>query len=139
MTDEQRTKAERLRDEAGFTNVTYQKGYIENVACDDASVDAVISNGVFNLAPDKAAVFREVTRVLRPVGRLAIADIVTESQLPDSVARNADLWAACIGGAMQEDDYRTASKRPASSWSVWSPVLTNLSRTTQLERRRSGA
>lgn len=108
MTDEQRAKAERLRDEAGFTNVTYQKGYIEDVACDDASVDAVISNGVFNLAPDKAAVFREVARVLRPGGRLAIADIVTESQLPDSVSRDADLWAACIGGAMQEDDYRTS-------------------------------
>ena len=110
MTDEQRAKAERLRDEAGFTNVTYQKGYIEDVSCGDGSVDVVISNGVINLAPDKAAVFREVARVLRPGGRLAIADIVTESQLPDSVSRDADLWAACIGGAMQEDDYRTTLK-----------------------------
>ncbi len=108
MTDEQRAKAERLRDAAGFTNVTYEKGYIENVSCGDASIDVVISNGVFNLAPDKAAVFREVARVLRPGGRLAIADIVTESQLPDSVSGNADLWAACIGGAIQEDDYRSA-------------------------------
>ena len=106
MTDEQRAKAERLRDEAGFTNVTYQKGYIEHVSCGDGSVDVVISNGVINLAPDKAAVFREVARVLRPGGRLAIADIVTESQLPESVSCDADLWAACIGGAMQEDDYR---------------------------------
>ncbi len=107
MTDEQRAKAERLRDEAGLTNVTYEKGYIHDVSCGDESVDVVISNGVINLTPDKAAVFREVARVLRPGGRLAIADIVTESQLPDSVSCDADLWAACIGGAMQEDDYRT--------------------------------
>lgn len=106
MTDEQRAKAERLRDEAGFTNITYQKGYIEDVSCADDSVDAVISNGVINLSPDKAAVFREAARVLRPGGRLAISDIVTESQLPESVSCDADIWAACIGGAMQEDDYR---------------------------------
>lgn len=108
MTDEQLAKAERLRDEAGYTNVTYQKGYIDDTSCDDESIDAVISNGVINLAPDKAAVFREAARVLRPGGRLAISDIVTESQLPESVSCNADLWAACIGGAMQQDDYRAA-------------------------------
>ncbi len=106
MTDEQRAKAERLRDGAGFTNITYQKGYIEDVSCADDSVDAVISNGVINLSPDKAAVFREAARVLKPGGRLAISDIVTESQLPESVSCDADIWAACIGGAMQEDDYR---------------------------------
>ncbi|MCH8214729.1 MAG: methyltransferase domain-containing protein [Proteobacteria bacterium] len=106
MTDEQRAKAERLRDEAGFTNVTYRKGYIEDVSSADASVDVVISNGVINLSPDKAAVFREAARILRPGGRLAISDIVTESQLPESVSCDADIWAACIGGAMQEDDYR---------------------------------
>ena len=106
MTDEQRAKAERLRDEAGFTNITYQKGYIEDVSSADDSVDVVISNGVINLSPDKAAVFREAARVLRPGGRLAISDIVTESQLPESVSCDADIWAACIGGAMQEDDYR---------------------------------
>ena len=107
MTDEQLAKANRLCGEAGFSNVTYRKGYINEVSLPDGSIDAVISNGVINLVPDKGSVFREVARVLRPGGRLALSDIVTESQLPDTVSCNADLWAACIGGAMQEDDYRS--------------------------------
>jgi arsenite methyltransferase len=106
MTDEQRSKAERLRDQAGFSNITYLKGYIDAVPCEDESFDAVISNGVINLAPDKAMVFQEATRVLKPGGRLAISDIVTEVQLPDGITYNTTLWAACIGGAMQRDSYR---------------------------------
>jgi ubiquinone/menaquinone biosynthesis C-methylase UbiE len=108
MTDAQLEKAERLRAAAGFSQITYRKAYIDNTACADASADAVISNGVINLAPDKTAVFREAARLLKPGGRLAIADIVTDAQLPETVTCNADLWAACIGGAMQRDDYRTA-------------------------------
>jgi SAM-dependent methyltransferase len=108
MTDEQLAKAERLRSAAGFAQVTYQKGYIEQTPCEPASFDCVISNGVINLAPDKRAVFREAARVLRPGGRLAIADIVTEAPLPESVSCNATLWAACIGGAAQLDAYRSA-------------------------------
>jgi ubiquinone/menaquinone biosynthesis C-methylase UbiE len=108
MTDAQRTKAERLRDRDGFANVSFVKGYIEAVSLPDASFDAVISNGVINLSADKPQVFREAARVLRPGGRLALADIVTEVQLPDSVVCNATLWAACIGGPMQQNNYRTA-------------------------------
>ena len=106
MTDEQRAKAERLRDRDGFKNVTYLKGYIENVPVPAASVDVVISNGVFNLATEKSKVFREVARLLRAGGRLVISDIVTEVQLPETVVCNSTLWAACIGGAAQQDDYR---------------------------------
>jgi ubiquinone/menaquinone biosynthesis C-methylase UbiE len=106
MTDEQRAKAERLRDRDGFRNVTYMKGYIENVPVLDASIDVVISNGVINLAPDKMKVFSEAARLLKPGGRLAISDIVTEVQLPESIVCNSTLWAACIGGAAQQDDYR---------------------------------
>lgn len=108
MTDEQRSKAERLRDQAGFKNITYLKGYIDAVPCEDESFDAVISNGVINLAPDKGKVFQEAARVLKPGGRLAISDIVTEVQLPDGITCNTTLWAACIGGAMQQDSYRAA-------------------------------
>ena len=66
----------------------------------------MISNGVINLAPDKERVFAEAARVLRPGGRLAIADIVSERELKESIVCDADLWASCIGGAAQEDAYR---------------------------------
>ena len=68
----------------------------------------MISNGVINLAADKACVFQEAARLLTSGGRLAIADIVTEEPLPENVVCNADLWAACIGGAAQRADYRSA-------------------------------
>jgi arsenite methyltransferase len=106
MTDEQRAKAERLRDRDGFCTVTYVKGYIEGVPLPDDSADVAISNGVINLAPDKRKVFREAARLLKPGGRLAISDIVTATQLPESIVCNSTLWAACIGGAAQKDDYR---------------------------------
>lgn len=107
MTDAQLAKAERLRRDAGFDNVTYRRGYIEETGVESATVDCVISNGVINLAPDKLRVFREAARLLKPGGRLAIADIVSDVALPETVVCNADLWAACIGGAAQRDRYRS--------------------------------
>jgi ubiquinone/menaquinone biosynthesis C-methylase UbiE len=103
MTDAQLAKAERLRQRSGPGNLRFQKAFIEATGLPGASWDAVISNGVINLSPDKPAVFSEAARLLRPGGRLAIADIVTEVRLPESVTCNATLWAACIGGAMQLD------------------------------------
>lgn len=111
MTDAQLDKAERLRAAAGFDNVSYLKGYIDDVRRENGAFDAVISNGVINLASDKQRVFNEAARLLRPGGRLAIADIVTEAQLPDGITCNATLWAACIGGAMQVDHYLEAIER----------------------------
>jgi SAM-dependent methyltransferase len=105
MTDEQLAKAEHLRKAAGIGHVEYRKGYIQQTGLADASFDLVISNGVINLAPDKGEVFREAARLLKPGGRLALSDIVTEKQLPEGITCDATLWAACIGGAMQEDDY----------------------------------
>jgi ubiquinone/menaquinone biosynthesis C-methylase UbiE len=87
--------------------VSFRKGYIEETALPEGSFDCVISNGVINLAADKARVFQEVARLLKSGGRLAIADIVTEQPLPENVVCNADLWAACIGGAAQQADYRS--------------------------------
>jgi ubiquinone/menaquinone biosynthesis C-methylase UbiE len=108
MTDEQLAKAQALRDAGGFSQVAYRKAYIEATGLADAGSDAVISNGVVNLAPDKGAVFREAARILKPGGRLALADIVTEVQLPEGITCDATLWAACIGGALQVDDYVAA-------------------------------
>ena len=108
MTDAQLEKSESLREKGGFGNVSFRKGYIEELPVDDGTVDVVISNGVINLCPDKEAVFKEIARVLRNGGRLAIADIVTEREMPESVTCNATLWAACIGGALQQDRYRSA-------------------------------
>ncbi len=112
MTDHQLEKAERLRKERQLDNVSFCKSYIENLPFPDGSFDAVISNGVINLAPDKDKVFAEVSRVLKPGGRMVIADIVTEKQLPENITCNSTLWAACIGGASQQDDYQRAIEKP---------------------------
>jgi arsenite methyltransferase len=108
MTDAQRAKAEALRRRHGVGNVTYVKGYIDAAPFEDGSFDVVVSNGVINLAVDKPKVFREIARLLRPDGRLAIADIVTDVLLPETISCDATLWAACIGGAWQVERYRQA-------------------------------
>lgn len=108
MTDAQRAKAEALRQRQGVRNITYVKGYIDAAPFEDGSFDVVISNGVINLAVDKPQVFREIARLLRPGGRLAIADIVTDIQLPETISCNTTLWAACIGGAWQVERYKQA-------------------------------
>ena len=108
MTDAQLAKATRLATEHGFSNVEFRNSYIEQLPLESSSADVVISNGVINLSPDKTKVFAEAARVLRSGGRLALADIVTATQLPQGVTCDAALWAACIGGAMQRDDYRDA-------------------------------
>ena len=108
MTKEQLAKANQLRDKAGFSQVSYLEGYLEKVPSEDGRFDVVISNGVINLAPEKDKVFKEMARVLKPGGRIAISDIVTEIQLSEGITCNTNLWAACIGGAMQQDKYKSA-------------------------------
>jgi len=107
MTEEQLVKAKQLKDNSGFSQVRYLEGYLENVPSEDKSFDVVISNGVINLAPEKDKVFKEMARVLKPGGRIAISDIVTEIQLSEGITCNTNLWAACIGGAMQQDKYKS--------------------------------
>ncbi len=108
MTDEQLAKANQLRDGAGFSQISYRKAYIESTGLHESSCDAVISNGVVNLAPVKEKVFQEAARILRRSGRLALSDIVTDIRLPEGITCDATLWAACIGGALQIDDYVSA-------------------------------
>jgi arsenite methyltransferase len=108
FTPEQLDKARRLAEQHGFTQVELREARIERLPLEDASTDCVISNGVINLSPEKERVFAEAARVLRPGGRLAIADIVSEQQMKESIVCDADLWASCIGGAAQQDAYRAA-------------------------------
>jgi ubiquinone/menaquinone biosynthesis C-methylase UbiE len=107
-TAEQLAKARGIAAEDRYSQVDLREGRIEQLPAEDGSFDCVISNGVINLAPDKAAVFAEAVRVLKPGGRLAIADIISEQQMKESIVCDADLWASCIGGAAQRDAYREA-------------------------------
>ncbi|MGH3655774.1 MAG: methyltransferase domain-containing protein [Micromonosporaceae bacterium] len=108
FTSAQVDKANLLAIQARSPQIGFRYGRIEALPEPPKSADCVISNGVINLCPDKARVFAEVARVLRPGGRMAIADIVTTRPLKDSIVCDADLWASCIGGAAQRDAYRAA-------------------------------
>lgn len=108
MTQAQLQKARQGAKDSGLDNVTFEEGYIEALPVAAESFDLVISNGVINLVADKPKVFAEIARVLKPGGRLAVADIVSEQQLAEQIVCDASLWAACIGGASQEDAYLDA-------------------------------
>jgi arsenite methyltransferase len=108
ITDEQLDKARRLRDRGRFSHVELVEARIEELPFGDASFDAVLSNGVINLSPRKNQVFAEAARVLRPGGRLALADIVSGRALKERTRRNVELWAACIAGAVPRRNYLEA-------------------------------
>jgi SAM-dependent methyltransferase len=89
-----------------YTNVEFYQSTIDNIPLPDASVDCVISNCVLNLAPDKPAVFREIARILKPGGRLAVSDIALKGELPEAIARSMAAYVGCIAGAIRIDNYR---------------------------------
>ena len=100
---------ERARSNAkagGYTNAEFYQSTIDKIPLPDASVDCVISNCVINLAPDKPAVFREIVRVLKPGGRVAVSDIALKRELPEDVAKSVAAYVGCIAGAILIDDYR---------------------------------
>jgi arsenite methyltransferase len=92
--------------EGGYTNVEFHLATIDRIPLPDASVDCVISNCVLNLAPDKPAVFREIARILKPGGRLAVSDIALKSELPAAIATSLAAYVGCIGGAILIETYR---------------------------------
>jgi arsenite methyltransferase len=108
FTREQVAKATHLRDRDGFTQLSFAEARIDALPFADASFDVVISNGVINLSVVKSRVFAEAARVLRPGGRLALADIVSGKPLKERTRRNVDLWAACIAGAIPHSSYLDA-------------------------------
>jgi SAM-dependent methyltransferase len=89
----------------GYTNVEFYQSTIDSIPLPDGSVDCVISNCVLNLAPDKPAVFREIARILKPGGRLAVSDIALKRELPEAIARSMSAYVGCIAGAIKIDDY----------------------------------
>jgi SAM-dependent methyltransferase len=90
----------------GYENVEFYQSTIDEIPLPDASVDCVISNCVINLAPDKPAVFREIARVLKPGGRVAVSDIALKHDLPEAVAQSMAAYVGCIAGAILIEDYR---------------------------------
>jgi ubiquinone/menaquinone biosynthesis C-methylase UbiE len=95
----------------GLENVEFRKGFIEALPLGDGSVDLVISNCVINLSPDKPQVFREIHRVLKSGGRMVVSDIVLNRPLPESVRGDANLYTACIAGALSREDYMAAIRQ----------------------------
>ena len=103
-----RQNAVRFFETTGLANVEFRAGKIEHLPVEDAGVDVVISNCVINLSPDKPQVFREAHRVLKPGGRMIVSDIVLNRPLPDDARHDADLYAACIAGALLRGEYLQA-------------------------------
>ncbi len=105
MTPEMIERARENARRVGAVNVEFRQGYLEDLPVESDSVDAVISNCVINLAPDKSRVFREIFRVLKPGGRLAVSDILAGGELPAEIKRSLSAWAGCIAGAEDSASY----------------------------------
>lgn len=105
FTDEMLAKAIKNNEKMGFFNVNFVKGDIENIPLPDNSFDVVISNCVLNLVPDKYRAFAEIKRVLKPGGHFCVSDIVLKGELPDDMREAASLYAGCVSGALQKEDY----------------------------------
>jgi arsenite methyltransferase len=105
MSDEMLALANKNRAKLGISNVEFRKGEIEVLPVESNTIDIIISNCVINLSPDKDAVFREAFRVLKPGGRFAVSDIVTEGDFPASFRANIEAWVGCITGAIDQTEY----------------------------------
>lgn len=101
MINRARMNAEKL----GFNNVEFRSGDIEEMPVSDNVADVIVSNCVLNLVPDKQKVFKEIFRVLKPGGHFSISDIVLEGELPPALKNDAEMYAGCVAGAIQKDDY----------------------------------
>jgi trans-aconitate methyltransferase len=106
MTDEMLALANENKRKAGAENVEFLKGEIENIPLPDNSVDVVISNCVINLSADKGRVLREAFRVLKPGGRVAVSDVVTQGEITPEIRKSVLLWVGCVAGALTETEYR---------------------------------
>jgi len=99
------TKAKNNAAKLGFTNVEFVKGDIEEMPFENDLADVIVSNCVLNLVPDKQKAFREMFRVIKPGGHFCVSDIVLSGNLPDELIRDASMYAGCVSGAIQQEDY----------------------------------
>lgn len=111
MTDEMLELANRNKEKMGVGNVTFLKGYIEEIPLADESVDVITSNCVINLCEDKEIAMKEAYRVLKNGGRLAIADIVQQRPVPEEVKNSMEMWLGCIAGALDAETYRSVLEK----------------------------
>lgn len=107
MTAEMLDRARAGQQKLGLRNVEFHQSTIDKLPLADNSVDCVISNCVINLVPDKMAVFREILRVLKPGGRVALSDIALKQELPSGVKQSVEAYVGCISGAILIDEYRS--------------------------------
>ena len=105
MTEEMIDLAKENKNKLGFSNVDFRLGEIENLPVDEGSTDVVISNCVLNLVPDKEKSFLEIHRILKNGGHFCVSDIVLVGNLPEGLKKSAEMYAGCVAGALQRDDY----------------------------------
>ena len=105
MTPEMIERAQSSARRLNLSNVEFRQGYLEELPVEANTVDVIISNCVINLSPDKAKVFAEAFRVLKPGGKLAVSDIVTDGPLPEAIKKSLSAWAGCVAGAVEAEEY----------------------------------
>jgi ubiquinone/menaquinone biosynthesis C-methylase UbiE len=114
MTPEMLTKARHNAIETGIANVEFREGYLEALPVSDAWADVIISNGVLNLVPDKEAALLEMFRVLKPGGRIQVADIALQKPVPEGAKSDVTLWTGCIAGGLLKHGWSEKSGRQVS-------------------------
>ena len=127
MTPEMINKAERNNQKLGFNNVEFRLGEIEELQLQNNTADVVISNCVLNLVPDKEKAFSEIYRILKPGAHFCVSDIVLKGELPESIRKSAAMYAGCVAGALQMEDYleiikKTGFKNIEVKAEVYSPL-----------------
>jgi SAM-dependent methyltransferase len=127
FTDEMLQKARRNNEKMGYQNVEFVKGDIEQIPLPDNSYDVIISNCVLNLVPDKMKAYAEIMRLLKPGGHFCVSDIVLQGKLPDDLKEVASLYAGCVSGALQKEEYlQIIEKNGFSNIEVKSEQLNNV-------------
>ncbi|MBS4034676.1 MAG: arsenite methyltransferase [Ignavibacterium sp.] len=105
FTQEMIDKANINKAKVGYKNVEFRLGEIENMPIDNNTADVVISNCVLNLVPDKGKAFSEIYRILKPGAHFCVSDIVVKGELPAGLKKSAEMYAGCVAGALQHDEY----------------------------------